>query len=134
MKTSIFSKIGQKFGGESISFLKNFLPSLKILGAPPGRIDVLAGTPRTTQPSCPILKNENITGRVLPCTVEHLDRTSDIMVTGCGVSKGNALRLRLTGSVVQPMSCYDLLTYQAIGSNYLSFVVTSMLVFHIAIG
>ena len=31
-------------------------------------------------------------------------------------------------SVVQPMSCYDLLTYKAIGSNYLSFVVTSMLV------
>ena len=52
----------------------------------------------------------------------------------CGVSKGNALRLRLTGSVVQPMSCYDLLTYKAIGSNYLSFVVTSMLVFHIATG
>ena len=46
----------------------------------------------------------------------------------CGVSKGSALRLRLTGSVVQPMSCYDLLTYKAIGSNYLSFVVTSMLV------
>ena len=36
--------------------------------------------------------------------------------------------MRLTGSVVQPMSCYDLLTYKAIGSNYLSFVVTSMLV------
>ena len=52
----------------------------------------------------------------------------------CGVSKGSALRLRLTGSVVQPMSCYDLLTYKAIGSNYLSFVVTSMLVFHIATG
>ena len=46
----------------------------------------------------------------------------------CGVSKGSALRLRLTGSVVQPKSCYDLLTYEAIGSNYLSFVVTSMLV------
>ena len=46
----------------------------------------------------------------------------------CGVSTGSALRLRLTGSVVQPMSCYDLLTYKAIGSNYLSFVVTSMLV------
>ena len=46
----------------------------------------------------------------------------------------NALRLRLTGSVVQPMSSYDLLTYKAIGSNYLSFVVTSMLVFHIATG
>ena len=46
----------------------------------------------------------------------------------------NALRLRLTGSVVQPLSCYDLLTYKAIGSNYLSFVVTSMLVFHIATG
>ena len=42
--------------------------------------------------------------------------------------KRSALRLRLTGSVVQPMSCYDLLTYKAIGSNYLSFVVTSMLV------
>ena len=52
----------------------------------------------------------------------------------CGVSKGSALRLRLTGSVVQPLSCYDLLTYKAIGSNYLSFVVTSMLVFHIATG
>ena len=36
--------------------------------------------------------------------------------------------MRLTGSVVQPMSCYDLLSYKAIGSNYLSFVVTSMLV------
>ena len=46
----------------------------------------------------------------------------------CGGSKGSALRLRLTGSVVQPMSCYDLLSYKAIGSNYLSFVVTSMLV------
>ena len=46
----------------------------------------------------------------------------------CGVSKGSALRLRLTGSVVQPMSCYDLLIYKAIGSNHLSFVVTSMLV------
>ena len=53
---------------------------------------------------------------------------------GCGVSKGSALRLRLTGSVAQPMSCYDLLSYKAIGSNYLSFVVTSMLVFHIATG
>ena len=52
----------------------------------------------------------------------------------CGVSKGSALQLRLTGSVVQPKSCYDLLTYKAIGSNYLSFVVTSMLVFHIATG
>ena len=52
----------------------------------------------------------------------------------CGVSNGSALRLRLTGSVVQPLSCYDLLTYKAIGSNYLSFVVTSMLVFHIATG
>ena len=40
----------------------------------------------------------------------------------------NALRLRLTGSVVQPLSCYDLFTYKAIGSNYLSFVVASMLV------
>ena len=46
----------------------------------------------------------------------------------CGVSKGSALRLRLTGSVVQPLSYYDLLSYKAIGSNYLSFVVTSMLV------
>ena len=82
MKTPIFSKKGQKFGGESIPFLKNFLPSLKILGAPLDRIDVLAGTPRTTQPSCPILKNENITGRDLPCTVEYLGHTSDIMVTG----------------------------------------------------
>ena len=46
----------------------------------------------------------------------------------CGVSKGSALRLRLTGSVVQPRVSDDLLTYKAIGSNYLSFVVTSMLV------
>ena len=46
----------------------------------------------------------------------------------------NVLRLRLTGSVVQPLSCYDLLSYKAIGSKYLSFVVTSMLVFHIATG
>ena len=67
METPIFSKKGQKFGSESIPVLKNFfLPSLKILGAPLGRIDVLAGTPRTTQPSCPILKNENIAGRDLP--------------------------------------------------------------------
>ena len=51
-----------------------------------------------------------------------------------GVSKWNALRLRLTGSVVQPQVRYDLLSYKAIGSNYLSFVVTSMLVFHIATG
>ena len=36
--------------------------------------------------------------------------------------------MRLTGSVVQPRVSYDLLTYKAIGSNYLSFVVTSMLV------
>ena len=58
MKTPIFSKKGQKFGSESIPILKNFLlPSLKIPGAPLGRIDVLAGTPQTTQPSCPILKN-----------------------------------------------------------------------------
>ena len=55
-------------------------------------------------------------------------------IPACGVSKGSALRLRLTGSVVQPLSYYDLLTYKAIGSNYLSFVVTSMLVFHIATG
>ena len=48
--------------------------------------------------------------------------------------KRSALRLRLTGSTAQPMSYYDLLTYKAIGSNYLSFVVTSMLVFHIATG
>ena len=83
MKTPIFSKKGQKFGGENIPFLKNFLlPFLKSLGAPLGRIDVLAGTPRTTQPSCPILKNENITGRDLPSTVKHLRRTSDVMVTG----------------------------------------------------
>ena len=34
--------------------------------------------------------------------------------------------MRLTGSVVQPMRWYDLLSYKAIGSNYLSFVVTSM--------
>ena len=67
METPIFSKKGQKFGSESIPFLKSLLlPSLKILGAPLGRIDILAGTPRTTQPSCPILKNENITGRDLP--------------------------------------------------------------------
>ena len=67
METPIFSKKGQKFGSESIPFLRNFLlPSLKILGAPLGRIDVLAGTPRTIQPSCPILKNENITGWDLP--------------------------------------------------------------------
>ena len=39
-----------------------------------------------------------------------------------------ALRLRLTGSVVQPRVRDDLLSYKAIGSNYLSFVVTSMLV------
>ena len=52
----------------------------------------------------------------------------------CGVSKGSVLRLRLTGSVVQPRVSYDLLTYKAIGSNYLSFVVTPMLVFHIATG
>ena len=48
--------------------------------------------------------------------------------------KRSALRLRLTGSVVQPMSCYDLLTYKAIGSNYLSFVVTSSSSFHNATG
>ena len=83
MKIPIFSEKGQKFGGESIPFLKNFLlSSLKIQGASLGRIDVLAGTPRTTQPSCPILKNEDITGRDLPCTIEHLSRTSDIMVAG----------------------------------------------------
>ena len=41
--------------------------------------------------------------------------------------KRSALRLRLTGSVVQPMSCYDLLTCEAIGSNYLSFVVILLL-------
>ena len=67
METPIFSKKGQKIGSKSIPFLKHFLlPFLKILGAPLGRIDILAGTPRTTQPSCPILKNENITGRDLP--------------------------------------------------------------------
>ena len=54
--------------------------------------------------------------------------------TQCGVSKGSALRLRLTGSVVQPRVSDDLLSYRAIGSNYLSFVVTSMLGFHIATG
>ena len=59
---------------------------------------------------------------------------SDPHIAFCGVSKGSALRLRLTGSVVQPLSCYDPLCYKAIGSNYLSFVVTSMLVFHIATG
>ena len=67
MESPIFSKKGQKFGSKSIPFLKNFLlPSLKILGAPLGRINILAGTPRTTQPSCRILKNENITGTDLP--------------------------------------------------------------------
>ena len=45
-----------------------------------------------------------------------------------GGSKVSALRLRLTGSVVQPRASDDLLSYKAIGSNYLSFVVTSMLV------
>ena len=83
MKKPIFSKKGQTLGGESIPFLKNFLhSSLKILGAPLGQIEVLAGTPRTTQPRCPTLKNENITSRDLPCTVEHLGRTSNIMITG----------------------------------------------------
>ena len=48
--------------------------------------------------------------------------------------KWSVLRLRLTGSVVQPRMSDDLLSYKAIGSNYLSFVVTSMLVFHIATG
>ena len=52
----------------------------------------------------------------------------------CGVSKCSSLRLRLTGSVVQPCAGNDLLSYKAIDSNYLSFVVTSMLVFHIATG
>ena len=81
VKTPIFNK--KKIGGKNIPFLKKFLlPILKILGAPLGRIDVLAGTPRATQPSCPILKNENITGRDLPCIEKHLGRTSDIMVTG----------------------------------------------------
>ena len=42
--------------------------------------------------------------------------------------------MRLTGSVVQSRVSDDLLTYEAIGSNYLSFVVISMLVFHIATG
>ena len=41
--------------------------------------------------------------------------------------KRSALRLRLTGLVVQPRVSHDLLTYNAIGSNYLSFVVSSML-------
>ena len=41
--------------------------------------------------------------------------------------KRSALRLRLTGSVAQPTSCYDLLTYKAIDSNYLSFVVILLL-------
>ena len=83
MKTPIFSKKSQKLGGENIPLLKNFLrPSLKYLGAPLGRIDVLAGTPRTIQPSFPILKNENITGRDLPSTVERLDHTSEITATG----------------------------------------------------
>ena len=48
--------------------------------------------------------------------------------TYCGVSDRNALRFRLTASVVQPRRGDDLLTYKASGSNYLSFVVTSMLV------
>ena len=40
----------------------------------------------------------------------------------------SALRLRLTGSVVQPqVSYYDLLICKAIGSNYLSFVVILLL-------
>ena len=56
-----------KCGSESIPFLEQFSPPLfENSGAPLGRIDVLAGTPRTTQPSSPILKNENITGRDLP--------------------------------------------------------------------
>ena len=33
----------------------------------------------------------------------------------------------VTGSVVQPLVSEDLLSYDAIGSNYLSFVVTSLL-------
>ena len=100
MKTPIFSK---KFCGESIPFLKNFLlPSLKILGAPQGRINLLAGIPRITQPSCPIFKNENITGRDLPCTVEHLGRASDIMVTGIGGRKFvNPLIMKLTFSLTR---------------------------------
>ena len=83
METPIFSKKGQIFGNESIPFLKNFLlPSLKILGAPLGRIDVLAGTPRTTLPSCPILENEKYYLQGSTSTVEYLGRTSDMMVTG----------------------------------------------------
>ena len=35
--------------------------------------------------------------------------------------------MRLTGSVVQFMNCYDLLIYEAIGSSYLSFVVILLL-------
>ena len=54
--------------------------------------------------------------------------SKDKNLAQCGVSKGSALRLRLTGSVVQPRVSDDLLSYKAIGSNYLSFVVTSMLV------
>ena len=46
----------------------------------------------------------------------------------CDVPTGSALRLRLIDSFVQPTSQIDLLIYKAIGSNYLSFVVTSMLV------
>ena len=67
--------------------------------------------------------------------LKSLQEAEELKQKRCGVSKESALRLRLTGSVVQPrVSMYDLLTYKAIGSNYLSFVVTSMLVFHIATG
>ena len=65
-------------------------------------------------------------GRKGPANV--VSSADHVGVTSCGVSKGSALRMRLTGSTAQSMSCYDLLTYNAIGSNYLSFVVTSMLV------
>ena len=67
---------------QKYSFFEKLSPLFENSGCTLGRVDVLAGTPRTTQPSCPILKNENITGRDLPPTVEYLNRTSDMMVTG----------------------------------------------------
>ena len=48
------------------------------------------------------------------------------LVPACRRSK-TALQLWLTGSVVQPMSCYGMLTLEAIGSNYFLFVVISLL-------
>ena len=67
--------------------------------------------------------------KILICqTVNSFDQVEKNFRTMCGGSKGSTLRLRLSGSVVQPRVSDDLLTYKAIGSNYLSFVVTSMLV------